>query len=364
VRNKIAMCGWFGNGNIGDDVILVSELHTLNEYLRNCTIVVIGGNPNLIETKFGTNAIKYTDIVGLVKNLLKARVFILGGGGLIKPGSAWYYSLLLIISRVFGCKTVVSGVSAQIPNGYIERILLKIGLRLAQSITVRDHDSFNVVSSLGIKNVLETSDWAFLYPRENLKNLDIIKENYVVVALRQWEHEDVRGSRSSISYETYLDIMAKICDDVIKDHNLEILLVPFQTGVEECDMNDLLELRNRISHQNHVKVITTSSIDEVIEVIAKARLVIGMRLHSVILSSLTNTPFIAISYSAKVGSLVRKITGNNLINLSELTYEKMSRLLKISILEAESISNKLKQSSLEQREWASNNMKVILDFAE
>lgn len=354
MRDSVILCGWFGKQNTGDDAILLSELHALSNLGYRLIAV---GEPQVL-SKFGIQGVRHNDIAGLFRAISKSKVFILGGGGLIKSRSAIAYSAMLILSRALGSKPLVSGISVEKLEGALKKRLVKLAMTQSDSITVRDRDSLEVLSSLGVQNAIETSDWVFLYPADERARE---RENYAVVALREWNHEDLRSASKDISFEKYMAILSRICDSIISKYSLRIILLPFQTGKQESDVNDLIYLRNLVSNKDSLQVIDAHlHPDQILQIIAKSRFVIAMRLHSLIMSTITCTPFIGISYSAKVRAFGKKTLADNMIELSELSYERLSQLVSKCMAEGDSLNTELRRIRDKQRLLAMINVDEIV----
>lgn len=93
----------------------------------------------------------------------------------------------------------------------------------------------------------------------------------------------------------YKEKIAKCLDQLVRAGH-SIVFVPLH-GVNDKQTSE--ETAALMSEKSYISPVD-ASIEETIAIIGRSRLLIGMRLHSLIFSAVTNTPFIAISYDPKI----------------------------------------------------------------
>ena len=111
---KVIAFGWYGAGNVGDELLLA----TLAAWVREAggQIVVISLDPAYTSRVLGVDAVDLADIDGISREMADADLFVLGGGGLFqtyqpltisglydfnKPDVATY-ARMLMLARQFG----------------------------------------------------------------------------------------------------------------------------------------------------------------------------------------------------------------------------------------------------------------------
>ncbi|MHB8088162.1 MAG: polysaccharide pyruvyl transferase family protein, partial [Anaerolineaceae bacterium] len=89
----IVIAGYFGFGNLGDELILVSMINGLCAQQNDLSIVVLSGNPKSTSKTHRVKSITWEDYAGIVQAVSTCDLVILGGGGLfhdywgVEPGT-------------------------------------------------------------------------------------------------------------------------------------------------------------------------------------------------------------------------------------------------------------------------------------
>ncbi len=134
---KIAICGYFGRGNLGDEMILSQILKAIKK-----------ANPK--ERNLRVNIIKTHSPKAIIKALSGADVFIFGGGSLLQNATSdasfiFYLSVIFLASLLCQSKVMLSNGIGPINGGKIKRMILDFLLASATNtfdiITVRDESS-------------------------------------------------------------------------------------------------------------------------------------------------------------------------------------------------------------------------------
>ncbi|MFR2067136.1 polysaccharide pyruvyl transferase family protein [Clostridium sp.] len=182
---------------------------------------------------------------------------------------------------------------------------------------VRDDESYKNVSQY--KNILQTNDAAFL--------LDLIYKDTnieykrVAISVREWGHD----GRSAEHYKNLIKSLVYKCID----NNFEVEFISTCQGLENYvdDSKIALEIYNEISEKYKKKITVNNkyyNLFQLREYLTKFKFTIGTRLHMCILSLMSNTPALNISYEVK-GKECYKILGlpeysidyNNNISIAE-----------------------------------------------
>jgi polysaccharide pyruvyl transferase CsaB len=321
MRDIITILGWYGSGNAGDESILLALLSLLKKNYPDCEIVVISHRPNFINQTYGLRSINVNDFRNIFLTLLKSELFILGGGGLIKPGSVGYYSTILSIANCLSSKSIVYSIGAIPITSLIDRLLILLSFTFCDYVSVRDTFSKNILRNLGINRVIfVTRDPVFGHIRNGSKNnywIDEMKP-YITVCLRQWDHSDLIHSGVSFSntYENFLSSLSIIMTCLVKS-GYNIVYLPLMVNLLENDVTDHKNLLSIMNNNSKMKLITNQlDPDSIINILANSEFVLGMRYHSIVFSLISGVPVIALAYADKVTSLMQDLKlGSFCINI-------------------------------------------------
>ena len=95
MAKKVAVSGYYGYGNFGDEAIL----GVLIDYLfrTNAETTVFSNNPELTSAQYGIKSVKNFDILSVMKVISESDILISGGGSLLQDvtslKSLLYYRL-------------------------------------------------------------------------------------------------------------------------------------------------------------------------------------------------------------------------------------------------------------------------------
>jgi polysaccharide pyruvyl transferase CsaB len=350
IITKIMISGYYGFNNTGDEAILKSMVGAFKEKIPQVKIVILSKNPVQTSKTYQVNSINRLHLINILKSLKDTNLFISGGGGLLQDstGKGWsilYYLGLIIEAKILKVPVVIYAQGIGPINKKINKLLMKLILNKIELITVRDKQSRELLNDLGVKrpSICVNSDPSFLLEKKNinyviekhpyLKRLTSLGNNYPLIGI------SVRGYKEDSSdLKRYF---ARIADYLIEKYNVRIILFPFKFEEDIYISEEILSLMKNKSQADILKIRLEP--EELLSIISRLSLMIGMRLHSIIFSSIVNIPFIALNYDPKVKYFVESLC------LSEL-------LLEID----ENISLKKLQEKLKYIRENSNEVKDIL----
>lgn len=299
---KIVIAGNYGAKNLGDEMILEGILEVLKIVAPEAKITVLSGNPEETKEKYQINSVpKYpAGIRSFIKSLFNKKTdkavkecdfFILGGGGL-------FGNLSFKANIIWGIQAqkayhnnkpvIIYGQSVELPKDIFQKFIVRNIFKKAAMIVVRDDESKKVLKVLGIKNPIYTvHDLAFRKQYEFIKPAE--RSDEAIVSLRYMKNLS----------EKFKNEIADFLDYLVGGKNFKVKFIDFQREsdhkIHKDIINRLKSGKDKIEHINCIK-----NTEELLEHFSKAKLVLGMRLHSLISAVKTETPFIAINYAPKI----------------------------------------------------------------
>jgi len=220
--------------------------------------------------------------------------FILGGGGLfndlsLKAGIIWGMQAFQALKM--HKPLIIYGQSVG-PLNDIGKFLVKKIFSRAKFIGVRDEDSATELKKLGINTeIIVTPDLAFRLE----VNPGHQPEPTVIISLRQLE---------SFTANTIKEF-ADFCNWLIEERKYSIKFIDFQQG-GLGDLNLHAKIISQIRQKNSViHLYKPLNSAELLEHFNNSDFVFAMRMHAIICAMKTCKPFLAISYSRKINSLIK-----------------------------------------------------------
>lgn len=314
---KLLLAGYYGSGNIGDEAILRSLISGIRENYPYGKITVLSADPLETSKTHDVDSIRKYSFFRILKELRSSDAFILGGGGILQDAtsarSLFYYLLLISAAKFFGKKVILLGQGiGPVRNKY----LLKKVLANVDLITVRDERSFRELRDIGArpKKLVLTADLSFLLEspdkEKGQKLLDVegvkkCESRLIGVSLRP----PVKGKDQTSIYKA----VASLCDHLIKEKDSGVVFLVFKYP---DDLEAVNQVMGFMKYSAHV-LLRRCTPGEMLDVISSFDALIGMRLHSLIFSSIAKVPCFGLSYDPKVESFQR-LTGRPWIDLNNL----------------------------------------------
>ena len=279
---RVVISGYVGYGNTGDEAVLAGMLVSLRRETKRLDVTVLSGNPPQTERTHEVRAIRRGDVLAVARALRGADGLISGGGSLLQdrtsPRPVAYYSGVMQLARVMGIPYVIFaqglGPLTYAPN----RALAAMALRGAAYASLRDEASIALARRLGVRREIDlVGD-----PALALNPVSTGTHGHVAVAVRPW------GTRRAYLTELRNALAALSLDN-------RILAVPMQ---DDVDREPSLAVVQGIPGAEVLPA--TAGLDERLAAIGSAGLVIGMRLHALIVAAAAGVPAIGVSYDPKV----------------------------------------------------------------
>lgn len=330
---KIVVCGNYGAENLGDELILEGLLKTLRTVSPDAEITVMSGNKKetnwLYKARYGIEAVDMfpSGFRSFLKSIFpnsptkeavsNCDYFILGGGGLFNDLN-WHASIIWGMQARQALRRnkpiIILGQSVgplrDMGRFFVRRIFSK-----ASFIGVRDEDSATELRNLGItKEIVVTPDLAFRVPVPAPKPAPVLTTPTVIISLRQMKN--MKGN--------FITEFSKFCNWLIEERKCRLKFMEFQQG-SEGDRDLHQKIITQINQRDKVININPAINPEALfDHFQKASFVFAMRLHAIICAMKTCKPFLAISYSKKITSLIKDSDlRENIIGHDEINFDKL-----------------------------------------
>ncbi|MFA5855077.1 MAG: polysaccharide pyruvyl transferase family protein [Candidatus Gracilibacteria bacterium] len=332
--NNILIVGNYGAGNLGDDSILGGILEDLKAIgfagkisvtfggVHSSTDIYKGLNkvpfvPAGLRSRFGRGGATRRDEA--MRAIRDADLIILGGGGLFTDEESFFAPLIWYKQASAFVRAhkpyICYGQSVGALKSWWNRYLTKLVFSRALAVHVRDHESAKLLEKLGIegKKVTVGIDPAISYFKEISK--EISEENArACPALAVAEAGKGVGEKAAKKSDILLlslrlwpkfsekewNLHVQTAKNIAEEQNLKPVLL----GMDTKNEKEISLLRD-VARKNDFEVFEPVSARSAYEGIAKAKMLIGMRLHSIIMATCAGTSYVAIPYSPKVEGFLK-----------------------------------------------------------
>lgn len=292
---RIVISGYYGFGNIGDEAVLAGIFETFRHIGLDSHITVISNDPARTTAQHpGVSAIARNNIAAQLKTLIRADMFISGGGSLFQDAtsarSPYYYLFGLHLARLARCRTMVyaQGIGPLIRPGIRQAMRKAFGR--VDVVSVRDECSAELLRRIGFTGMIHAcADPSFMIEPDLEAAGRIIEDaglggkRLVGISLRPW-------SAFSDWIAQAADLIPHICEEV----GAQAVFIPMQES-----QDDKIGSGPVLGHGGDPAIAKG--------LFAHCELVVGMRLHSLIFAVGSGVPCVPIVYDPKVSSFANEI---------------------------------------------------------
>ncbi len=345
-RQKIALFGAFGVGNLGNECTLQAMVHNLRKHLPDAEIGCICSDPEEVEslysipafpireTLFKVPQVKRSAARRLLKKIFlgipaelyrwyKTAKFLTGCDMLVMTGTGMlgdfgilpfdlHYDILRwsIIARLCRCRLFFVSVGAGPICNRLSRCFVKTALRFANYRSYRDSFSKQYLESIGFKTSGDAvyPDLAFSLPQATKPDLAGRdgKGTVVGVGIMTYYNKLHSSERDEGAYRDYIEKVAAFVMWLLQQNYMVRLIIGDATydGRVREDLRKLLETNGFAYSAGRIIDEPAASSDEVLSQLASTDVVVASRFHNVLLALMLSKLVMAISYHEKVAALV------------------------------------------------------------
>jgi len=290
---RIVISGYYGRGNSGDEAILKAIQGEFKEF-----------ELTVLPSRRG-------NLLSIIKALSKADLLLSGGGGLLQDTtsklSLIYYLSIILLAKILSVKVMIYAQGIGPIKSTLGRALTKFIVDKVELISIRDKGSERELKEIGIKKppIYLTSDPVFsLTSAEEMRVEQILKEKgeltisesdplLVGISVRPWKR-----------LTDYQEMVAKCADYLVKEWGAKVVFIPFQ-GFSDLPISE--KIRAKMKNKQALVLKGVYSPEELLGIIGRLDLLIGMRLHSLIMATMKGVPLLGIVYDPKVGEFLEAL---------------------------------------------------------
>ena len=293
-RADVVISGYYGFCNAGDDALLSHIADGLRARgIRRIAALSKRGS----EPAEGVRAVSRFHVLSVLRTIRRAKLLISGGGSLLQDAtstkSLWYYTTVIRAVKRAGVPVMIlaNGIGPiQKPSN---RRRAADAVRLADYVSVRENASARELTDMGIpaERIHVTADPVYRTAAGSETRTD---NGTLVLSLR----ETADGRNSAGIEDTAVQALTEIC----RSYSLTAVILPMQPS---HDREICVRAAARLSESGvEVTLAERADREEMQNILRQTRVVVGMRLHSLIFATAAGVPSLALSYDPKVDALM------------------------------------------------------------
>jgi polysaccharide pyruvyl transferase WcaK-like protein len=346
-KRKIAFFGWFGQGNLGNDITLQAILRHLRSLAPDDQFSCISDRLNAVAATYDISplpsrtftikalahcgslvtraSILLTDIGGELRQWLYSVKVLRTADALIVPGTGLLtdaYTLLYwgpydmfrwsVAAKLCRCKLLFVSVGAGPIYGRGGRFFVKTALSLADYRSYRDESTRQQLEGIGFRAHKDPvyPDLAFSLPRSliPLGHGGGGRRRVVGLGLMVYAGKYGVESPAGALNRVYLGTLAEFAKWLLAhDYDVRLLIGDLTDTQVTQEFKALLKDRSVFYDDDRISDAPIVSVEDLLEQLAATDLVVATRFHNVVLALLLAKPVIAVSFHHKCASLMSQM---------------------------------------------------------
>lgn len=304
---RVALSGYYGFGNSGDEAVLQSILIALRAEGERQGVkiepVVLSIRPEETARTYGVAAVHRMRPAELIETLRKCDGLISGGGSLLQDATGWktipYYLAVLKLAQLYRKPTFIYAQGI----GPVRRPLFFPFIRSVfgkcNYISVRDEQSADLLGKMGIvkKKIDVVPDPVMgLSPREGAA-VSIQVKPIIGVSVRFWNRDRSELDGIAVSLRTIADRLP-----------VHIRFLPFHLPDDAEASRYVGERIGALPVGSDLDIVEHAvHPQDMIAEVCKCDVLIGMRLHSLIYAASQEIPLVGVSYDPKIDQFLNRL---------------------------------------------------------
>jgi len=291
--HRVVLAGYYGFGNLGDEVLLEVMLRWLRQF-PGVAPCVLSGDPEHTRRHYGVRAVARLGVGAFAKSFLGAKALVFGGGGILQDAtsrrSLLYYTGLIRMAQALGVPVMMLGQGLG-PLSARGQSRVSEALRRVSYISVRDRQSFDMLRGWGVAKRHLGADLAFCLPtppepEEGAKPL----LGLALVPPPEAQREAVLQRVSNA--------VTEVCE--------AFELSPIFLAGNRRDLGFGVALSQRLP-QLTVLPIGQDAPEKHLALLSGFNVIWGSRMHVLALAAVAGVPFVGLSYDPKVDHLISQL---------------------------------------------------------
>lgn len=289
---RAVLCGYYGQGNGGDEALLASLLQMLPEQV---TPIVLSGNPAETKAMYGVTTCDRKSPRLILQALRQSDAFIWGGGSLMQDSTSLaspiYYGGLMGLAQAFGLKTIAWAQGIGPLKHPLTRWITRRAFGNCTAVSVRDQGSAQFLEQWQV-NYHQAPDPVWALAAHPVANVWTVPAPRVAVVLRS--HSSLTPARLAVLTQALITFQQAT--------QTSIVLVPFQAAQD-------LAIAQQIQAQlpGASQLVQLSDPQALKGLFQEVEMAIAMRLHGLIMAAAEGCRCFALSYDPKVSQLMQEL---------------------------------------------------------
>ena len=306
-NESVLLCGYYGYGNMGDELLLSSAISRASARYPRRRIVALTAHGGRDGRRFGIRCVRRFSPIAVVRAIKRCRVVIFGGGTLLQNKtsrrSLGYYLLILRLAKRYSKRVELWANGIGEIYGERARRMTAKALSACDHIGMRERESAFIARELLL-------EYGFTPPRIELEEDLVIgyatedggRGEYILDHLGVLENSRTAVvALRGIERKGYMKSLERWLTRLVSD-GIKLVFVAMYP-------NEDMEVCRRVCREYGGVLAYPVSASDVISLMKRSCLVCGMRYHALVLAHIAGVPFIGFGGESKIQSFCRSHGG-------------------------------------------------------
>lgn len=375
----VVISGYYGYENLGDEALLAAMVNALKAEVAGLHIIVLSATPDQTAKRYGVESVSRLSAGKVFSALRRADLLISGGGSLLQdvtgPLTIPYYLGIVVMARMLGKPVMFYAQGIGPVNGGLGKLLIKLVADKVQVITLRDAASLEFLQQLGVRRPLIelTADPVFGLDLPGKSGNPEARGNHEASGNSAGAKNPVAPGTLTLKLpgkplmglfirewqdmEHCLNSLAGLADYMM-DQGWEVAFIPMQYP---ADLAPAREVARRM-HGSPTIVEAGLGFHDLARLISTLDLVVGMRLHALIIAAACEVPMLGLSYDPKVSEFMDAIQQPVIKDLNLVSPDILIQKVGDILSNKEIIKQKLHEKRLELGRKALRNSRLAVQL--
>ena len=356
--------GWYGAGNLGDDAILIGLRNLLSDVIPDLEIAAL--SIDVPQTKRVCNVGAYplksprellTPRPGLgIRDYRRhfewADACILTGGTPIYDYDHASRIIHCRLPRLLGRDLICFGIGVKPVRSFHGKRVVRWLLEGAAAVSTRDLSSERELRKIGLEGeVRVTGDSALFLDSETrdtatLEKLGLGALNHPIAFCPRALSSDHRAHyHAPLIHATIAKLrknIATVADRLTKD-GYDVVFVPMHRAPGDDDIAEITKIREMMDETPALTAYPGTP-QKALGILGKMELVLGLRLHSLILAATAGVPLVAIDHDPKIRGFMEHAGAEDYLSGVEDSPEELTRQIEKALDNRSSMKRRLRDS--------------------
>lgn len=306
---KLLLAGYLGAGNFGDDALMTSLYHALDE--REFEVRALSGNPDETYRHYRISSVPRRDMKAVEAAIKECDVLVFPGGSVFQDAtsarSVLYYSTLVNKAKAARKKVVMLSQGIGPLTTFMGKRWARSAFNQTDVVCVRDPQSAQALRDLGVKtNIRVTADLSFIMPKTHDEDAD----GFNVGAMKS---VGIAPKALGKNFDS-AGLFGEFCKLLYQAGFMPVLI--------PMDRHEDMPLIEEISKRHGGRIPDLRKAQTPMQIqqrVARMEAMVAMRLHGGILAAGVGVPPLMVSYDPKVSAFARMLDIGPAIALEGLT---------------------------------------------